>query len=176
MKKFLILVLAALFLLPACGKQDDPDTPEDVNTTPVAAVMAYSFSVSSDMLATFDLTVEYYDADGKVHTESMTQAAWSKNVKSPLPATLGARLKVALKAGADVSSEETIKVDHGYSYKGSVVNERGEAMDAFQGGTNSSLSITRNKISAWLDNHSDGLVKFLYTFDRNGNHSEGKWN
>ena len=81
MKHFL-MTLAALCcasLFTSCNK-NNPDQPVGPGTTPVAAVMDYSFEVSDDLLNAFDLTVEYYDATGAVKSEAMTSKSWTKTI------------------------------------------------------------------------------------------------
>ena len=91
-KQFLMATLTVMCamtttLLTSCSKDDDNNTTKDDDTSPVAAVMDYSLTVGDDMVNMFDLTVEYYDADGKVKSEQMTGKTWTKNVKALLPAT-----------------------------------------------------------------------------------------
>ena len=79
MKKIMMTLAAVLCcamttaVFTACGSDDDENNNPVDNTTSVAAVMDYSLTVGDDMFNYLDLTVEYYDANGKVQTEQMTQ-------------------------------------------------------------------------------------------------------
>lgn len=110
-----MMTLAALFccamsltMFTACGGDDDDNisnenTQADVET-PVLAVMSGNFELTDEMLAVLDVTAEYYDADGKVQTEKITQKKWSKSVTAKLPARLGIRLKAQLKDDVDANA------------------------------------------------------------------------
>ena len=160
----------------ACGSDDDDNTTRPDDTTPVGAVMEYSLTVGDDLVNYLDLTVEYYDADGKVQTESMTQKTWTKKVTAKLPATLGARLKAQLKSGVDVSTQEKVSVAHGYNFMGYAVSATDKVVgDVVSHSTTTSLDMKGEKVSEWLDRHADGLVKFLYVFDSNGQPMSSSW-
>ena len=63
----LMLLMMSAAVLTACDSDDDDNTTNPAtDTTPVAAVMDYKLTVGDDMLGVLNLTVEYYDADGKV--------------------------------------------------------------------------------------------------------------
>ena len=182
MRKILMTLAAVLCcamtttVFTACGSDDDDNnTPVD-NTTPVASVMDYSLTVGDDMFNYLDLTVEYYDANGKVQTEPMTQKTWTKKVSAKLPATLGARLKAQLKFGVDVSTQEKVTVSYGYNYMGYAVSATDKVVsDVVSHGNSSSLDMRGEKVSEWLERHADGLVKFLYVFDANGQPTSSSW-
>lgn len=160
----------------ACGSDDEENNNPAGDTTPVGAVMEYSLETSDAMLATFDLTVEYYDAAGKVQTEPMTQKTWTKKVTAKLPATLGARLKAQLKSGVDVSTQEKVSVAYGYNYMGYAVSATDKVVsDIVSHGTSTSLDMKGEKVSEWLERHADGLVKFLFVFDAKGQPTSSSW-
>ena len=183
MRKILMTLAAVLCcamtttVFTACGSDDDDNTTKPDDTTPVEAVMDYSLETSDAMLATFDLTVEYYDAAGKVQTEPMTQKTWTKKVSAKLPATLGARLKAQLKFGVDVSTQEKVIVAYGYNYMGYAVSATDKVVsDIVSHGTSSlSLDIPGSKFAEWAEDHADGLVKFLFVFDAKGQPTSSIW-
>ncbi|MBQ6653611.1 MAG: hypothetical protein IJM81_09535 [Prevotella sp.] len=182
MRKILMTLAAVLCcamtttVFTACGSDDDDNTTKPDDTTPVGAVMDYSLETSDAMLATFDLTVEYYDANGKVQTEPMTQKTWTKKVSAKLPATLGARLKAQLKSGVDVSTQEKVSVAYGYNYMGYAVSATDKVVsDIVSHGTSTSLDMKGEKVSEWLERHADGLVKFLFVFDAKGQPTSSIW-
>ena len=160
----------------ACGSDDEENNNPASDTTPVAAVMDYTLTVGDDMVNYLDLTVDYYDADGKVQTEPMTQKTWTKKVSAKLPATLGARLKAQLKSGVDVSTQEKVSVAYGYNYMGYAVSATDKVVsDIVSHGTSTSLDMKGEKVSEWLERHADGLVKFLFVFDAKGQPKSSSW-
>lgn len=182
MKKIMMTLAAVLCcamtttVFTACGSDDEENNNPAGDTTPVGAVMEYSLETSDAMLATFDLTVEYYDAAGKVQTEPMTQKTWTKKVTAKLPATLGARLKAQLKSGVDVSTQEKVSVAYGYNYMGYAVSATDKVVsDIVSHGTSTSLDMKGEKVSEWLERHADGLVKFLFVFDAKGQPTSSSW-
>lgn len=161
--------------LTGCDKDSD-DTLNNDDNKPVAAVMDYSLTVGDDMLSLLDLAIEYYDADGKVQTEALTEKSWKKSVRAKLPATLGARLKMQLKDGADPSSLAKFTASYGYSYNGYAVSVTDKVVGNVVNSANDyTLSMQGDKVTAWLERHTDGLVKFLYTFDAAGKSTAASW-
>ena len=71
----LICMTMTSVALISCGGDDDndnvPSTPKSDNYT--TSVMVFSYSVSDDALAVVDFVVEYYDANGKLQSEKMTE-------------------------------------------------------------------------------------------------------
>ncbi|MBQ6195489.1 MAG: hypothetical protein IJK43_13915 [Prevotella sp.] len=173
----LMLLMMTAVALTGCGSDgDDDNTPKPDDTTPVAAVMDYSLTVGDDMLSLLDLTVEYYDADGKVQTEPLTQKSWKKSVRAKLPATLGARLKMQLKDGADPASLTQFTASYGYNYNGYAVSATDKVVgNIVNSGTDTNLAMQGDKVTTWLEHHTDGLVKFLYNFAANGQATSSNW-
>lgn len=158
----------------ACS--DDDDKTSDDKTKPVGAVLYYRMDVSDDMFAALDLTVEYYDADGKVHSEKMTSKEWETEIRTKLPATFGARLKAQLKADFDVTSGDKFIAEYGYGYVGSGVNAANEIVGT-PAISDSAKRITMKvgDIAEWLERHPDGIVEFLWNIDTNGKSTSGSW-
>jgi len=159
----------------ACSDDDDNNSGD--NMKPVAAILYYNMNVGDDMFAALDLTIEYYDADGKLQSEKMTAKEWEKNIRTQkLPATLGARLKAQLKAGFDVTSGEKFIAEYGYGYWGGAVNAAGEAVSTPAVNTSAHRMTMRvGEIAEWLERHPDGIVKFKWNIDANGKTTEGDW-
>ena len=185
MKK-MMLTLAAVFccamsliMFTACGSDDGDDSNNTVrkyDVTPVAAMMECSFEVSDDMLSVLDMTIEYYDNDGKLQTEKLTQKNWAKTVKAKLPASLGARLKAQMKDGVDVNSIGAVKFLRRYSYKGYPVNAAGEMVSNVQsGGSNSTVTLKGEDLHSVLSEEGGVVVAFLYNFAENGKAAAGSW-
>lgn len=173
----LMLLMMTAVALTGCGSDDDDNnTPKPDDTTPVAAVMDYSLTVGDDMLSLLNLTIEYYDADGKVQTEPLTQKSWKKSVRAKLPATLGVRLKMQLKDGADPASLAQFTAAYGYSYNGYAVSATDKVVgNVVNSGTDQTLAMQGDKVTTWMERHADGLVKFLYAFTANGQAVSSSW-
>jgi hypothetical protein len=180
MKKNLMTMAAVLCctaLFTSCEK-NNPDQPEAPDTTPVAAVMDYRFSVTDDLFSAFNLTVEYYDAAGTLNTETMTSKDWTKTVKTnKLPATLGARLKIQLKNGFDSSKEGVFSAKHVYGCEYYVVNKSNEKLgsaitDVSSGGVDMKFEKVPDYAERYLDKP---IMRFLYNFAADGTATKGSW-
>ena len=183
MKKFLMTFAAVLCcamtttLFTACGGDDDDDNKNPAeDLTPKAAVMDCEITVGDDMLNTFNLTIEYYDANGKVQSEKLTQKSWSKKVKASLPAKVGARLLLQIKDGVDVASAETFTAVYGYSYQAYAVTASDKVVSNIAaGGINTTLPMKGEKVADWVRKHYDGLVQVLYNFSSTGMGLSASW-
>ena len=182
MKNFLMTLAAVLCcamtttVFTACGSDDDdPKNPAE-DTTPVAAVMEYSLTVGDDMVNMLDLTVEYYDANGKVQTEQMTQKTWTKKVTAMLPATLGVRLKIQVKSSVNPATLEKVTESYTYSYSVYPVTASGKQQEGGKANASSlNLDILGSKFAEWAEDHANGLVKFLFVFDAKGQPTSSSW-
>ena len=181
MKKMMMTLAAVLCcamtmtVFTACGSDDD-DKSEPASDKPVAAVMDVTLSVGDDMFDKATLSVEYYDANGKVQTETLTKKDWTKSVKAKLPATLGMRLMVKSKDGIDYASLQKFTESYAYSCTVYPVNANGTALGGGKsGGTQVNLDIPGSKVAEWISDKSGGILKILYTVDVNGQVTSGNW-
>ena len=180
MKKILMTLAAVLCcaaMFSSCGKVD-PDQPEAPDTTPVAAVIDYKFTVTDDLLNAFTLSVEYYDASGAVKTETMTSKEWTKTVKTTkLPATLGARVKMQLKDGFDSSKEGVFSAKHAYGYEYYVVNKSNEKLGStVLGESEGGVDMKYEKVPAYAERYQDKpIMSFVLNFAADGTATSGKW-
>ncbi len=181
--KMKMMTLAAVFccamgltMFTACGSDDDDDKVQVDSNTPVAAVMEYGFEVSDDMLTVLDMTVEYYDNDGKLQKENLTQKKWVKTVKAKLPVSLGACLKAQLKDGVDVNTIEAIKVSRGYKCTAySMTATSNIAGNVESSSNNATLTVNGEKLTSLLSDKNGILISYLYDFADNGKVVAGSW-
>ena len=181
--KMKMMMLAAVFccamgltMFTACGSDDDDDKVQVDSNTPVDAVMEYGFEVSDDMLTVLDMTVEYYDNDGKLQKENLTQKKWVKTVKAKLPVSLGACLKAQLKDGVDVNTIEAIKVSRGYKCTAySMTATSNIAGNVESSSNNATLTVNGEKLTSLLSDKNGILISYLYDFADNGKVVAGSW-
>ena len=174
--KTLAAVLCCALAFTACTKDEPGNPTPETDLTPVAALMDYTLTMGEDMLNMCDITIEYYDTDGKVKNEALTKGSWEKRVLAPLPASLGVRVKAKLKSGANPSSQESFTAAYGYDYMGYAVNSTGGVVSDVVGrGSSTSMSMKGDKVEEWLTRHADGLFSFLYSFDAKGKPTRETW-
>lgn len=180
MKKILVMLAVILCctiistVFTSCGGDDYNNSKND--TTPAAAVITYTLTSSKEMRDTFDLTIEYYDAEGKVQTEKMTGDTWTKEVTSKLPATLGAHMKVQLNDGVDVSTVETLPVCYGYDYNARVVDATGKfVIGNIIRNQRPKYRLNTDRVSSFLETYSSGLANHIFVFDEKGKLTENHW-
>ena len=182
--KMILVTLAAILccttLFTSCEKTlpDQPETPTTKDTTPVAAVMDYSFSVTDDLFNAFTLTVAYYDATGAVKSETMTSKTWTKSVKAnQLPATLGARVMIKLKSGFDPAQMGVYNAKYTYNYEYYVVNKSNEKLgETVSRGVSGGTSMQYDKVPAYAERYLEKpIMKYLFNFAADGTATSGSW-
>ena len=167
---FCVLVMTSL--MTGCKEKNDPvvEEPQTENRTPVAAFMDYAYSTTDEMIKVFDITVEYYDSEGNVQTETLTTATWAKSAKSAsLPAKFGMNVKIAFKENIDVDNLPLMALEYECSYKSSALDAQNVAVgkqvaDAFHG----KAEFAGKKIAVWVDSYAKHPVQFLHQFDAKG--------
>ncbi len=180
MKKIMMTIAAVICcamtttVFTSCG--DDDETTTSTDRTPVAAHMEYKLEVGDQMLTYFDMTVEYYDSDGTLKTEQMTQKTWSKTVRAKLPVTLGARLKGTPKANVDLNPQEKVTYAYGYYYTGYAVSSTDLVVgNIASNGVNSSYDVPSDKVAEWIQRVAGGITGFQVAFDANGKATGSTW-
>jgi len=182
MKKMMMAAVALICMtmmsvsLTSCGSDDDKSDPV-VDNKPVAGVMNCSLTVGDDMFDKFNLSIKYYDENGKVQTEALTKTTWEKRVMNKsLPATLGFRLLVEAKEGIDYSTLVKVTESYNYAYKVFSVNAKGEEMAGGKSGVSGvSLDIPGSKVSEWLEDHVDGIFEAVYVVNESGKAESTSW-
>ena len=174
-----LTVMCALVMsttLTACGSDDDNDSKGGGDDfKPVAASLNATLSVGDDLIKYFDLTVDYYDADGKLQSEPLNEAKWEKKIKASLPVTLGVRLKAQLKDGVDPATIDLISVKSSLAYGYQTLDAKDGIIGVFASSHAGSYSIHGSDIPEWLSDEGGNIEKILYNFDANGKYSEGSW-
>ena len=159
-----LTVMCALVMtttLTACGGDDDNDSKGGGdNHKPVAASLNATLTAGDDLMKYFDLTVDYYDANGKLQSEPLKEAKWEKTIKASLPATLGVRLKAQLKDGVDPAK---------------ILDANDGRVDGFAFSHGGSYSIHGSDIPEWLKDEGQKIEEILYNFDASGKYTEGSW-
>jgi len=159
----------------ACKKDNNNKTQVSDNT-PADVVMEYSLEISDDMVASLNMTVDYYDTDGSIKTEPMTAKNWSKTIKAKLPATHGMRLKAMMKDNANIDSAANFNISYSYSFISSVVTSDGTKTEkGFVDSNSNKLPIKGAKVTEWISKKADGIVSRIYSFDEKGDYTNGSW-
>jgi major membrane immunogen (membrane-anchored lipoprotein) len=174
-----LTVMCALVMtttLTACGGDDDNDSKGGGdNHKPVAASLNATLTAGDDLMKYFDLTVDYYDANGKLQSEPLKEAKWEKTIKANLPATLGVCLKAQLKDGVDPATIDLLSVKSSLSYDYKILDAKDERVDGFAFTHGGSYSIHGSDIPEWLNDEGKKIEEILYTFDSNGKYTQGNW-
>lgn len=174
-----LTVMCALVMtttLTACGGDDDNDSKGGGdNHKPVAASLNATLTAGDDLMKYFDLTVDYYDANGKLQSEPLKEAKWEKTIKASLPATLGVRLKAQLKDGVDPATIDLISVKSSLSYDYKILDANDGRVDGFAFSHGGSYSIHGSDIPEWLKDEGQKIEEILYNFDASGKYTEGSW-
>ena len=174
-----LTVMCALVMtttLTACGGDDDNESKGGGdNRKPVAASLNATLTAGDDLMKYFDLTVDYYDANGKLQSEPLKEAKWEKTIKASLPATLGVRLKAQLKDGVDPATIDLISVSSSLAYGYQILDANDGRVDGFSFTHGGSYSIHGSDIPEWLKDEKKKIEEILYNFDASGKYTEGSW-
>lgn len=187
MKKVLFYSIALLttcaILMVGCQPKDEPQPqdpteqqpgePEQQQAQPVKALMNYTYEVSEQMIEVGDITINYYDNEGKLQSEVMTTTKWNKVIVAALPAKLGVQVKPALKEGVDYSKYEVFSALRKYEYKAYCLDADGNLVgkeeDIQKGSNTSTLDIPGDQIEAFFNKYKDKPLKqTLYKVDEKG--------
>lgn len=156
------------------GGGDEPDV------TPAGVELYASFTVDAETFTYFDMTVEYFDIAGNLKSEPMTSKDWEKTIIAPLPAKVGARLKIALKEDTPLDDNKKYNFDWIFSRTCFIVNKSGKCLDSSSSLTISSKGFT-DKLGSIIKenvakNYPDGvLFDLVYEVDSQGKKTKGSW-
>lgn len=191
MKK-IFLTLAAIVccamttaVFTSCGGDDSTSGgggggDEQPDVTPAGVELYASFTVDAETLTYFDMTVEYFDEAGNLKSEPMTSKAWEKTIMAPLPAKVGARLKIALKEDNPLDDNKNYTFTWTFSRSCFIVNKKGENLSSgislsvsSKGFTDKPGSIIKENVAK---NYKDGVVyDLIYEADSKGNLAKSSW-
>ena len=155
------------------GGGDEPDV------TPAKVELYASFTVDAETLTYFDMTVEYFDEAGTLKSEPMTSKDWEKTIIAPLPAKVGARLKIALKEDTPLDDNKEYTFAWTFSRSCFIVNKSGQPLTpttlsiSSKGFTKKLGSIIKENVAK---NYKDGVVyDLIYEVDSKGNLTKSSW-
>lgn len=179
MKKIMMTLAAVLccsammYLLSSCNKPVNPPTPEKK----LEAEMTYKFRVNAKIRSCFDVTIEYYDADGQVKSEQVTdEGSFEKKVRTKLPCKLGMRVLLQVKEGQDVNTMRPLAGAYTYDVMGYVVDDDDYVVsDVAQESKEVSFTIAEGKVAEWYEENKNGLVSILYAFKEDKTFSRIEW-
>ena len=182
MKKILMTLAVVLCcvmtttVFTACGGDDDDNSnTQKPDNSLVAVQMNYVIETTQATLNIADVTVEYYDADGKIQSEALTGEKWQKSIQHKLPATVGIHLKAPLKAGFDVDNSEAVEISLTRGYDGYFVDAQGGRTRLPVSETiGTKISTKSKRFPDWLA-ASNNMLPVLYIFDAKGQYTNGTW-
>lgn len=161
----LAVVLCCASLLVSCNKSDSSKDQPD--TTSAFVQMTFSFSATPDMVTYTDMTVSY-EAGNEKNSENMTSTDWSKTVKVNLPCTIKFSRTVAVKDGAQLTSDKTFAYTTGYGVSYNFLNAAGEQIKRGGiAGTSASGSGKADKVGELINNGRLNS-EHVYSFDKDG--------
>ena len=155
-----------------------PTEPVADDTTPVGAYMTYTFGTNDDLLNMFNVTIEYYDENGKVQSEKIKETAWSKRVDAKsLPAKLGFRILFTLNGNYSISPTKVETISYYYSYLTGPTNAEGKVI--IGKGSNDSLNFDQDcasgKLEKWLESYSSHPSHYVFKYDSKGVATSSNW-
>ena len=157
-------------------KNNTPDVPEEQQPTeekiiPVAVRAEATYTTTEEVMKVFDLTVDYYDNEGKLQHVTLTEPKFNLNTKAPLPNKAGMNVNLKLKDGINLESIDTVNVYYEFSSICVAVDANNEiAGDEHKIPNNpSEFNLPSSKVQAWLDTYAKAQpAGFLYEYDAEG--------
>jgi len=180
-----IFYLVALFMctmvmgvFTSCSKSDDKaDTPSTPDTTPATAQVTYLAEVTKDMSDNMVITVDYYDANGNMQTETLSGLlTWTKTLTFKIPCKVAARLNFKAKDGVDYSTFDKLSVGGYVSHIAAMYNKAGVLLKDFNFTVSwNTMDVPGKNIEKYITEKGTGYKSFLYNYDEKGNKTEGSW-
>ena len=160
----------------ACGDDDNNNIKPPVNNTFVAALMNYDLETTQATLNILDITVEYYDADGKIKNEPMKEVKWKKSIQYKLPTTVGIHLKAQLKDGFDPESSDAVEIMFTNGSRGYIIDATGNnKMELpIKGGEGPGVNTKSPRFPNWLAG-SNNLEPLVFFIDATGQYTSRTW-
>lgn len=178
------MVFAMTALTVACGKDDDATTvvtypAEQPHTAPASVNVSYFAKVNPEMLAYLDLTLDYIGHDGEVNNLPLanvmhdTVLTWKATMSSPLPATLGIRLRGQLKDDIDTTDipGTHLNVNCAVFCDYFLLDSNQVQIRAKEVRHPKSLSIPKHNLIKWLEKYSEDIVSAGAIIDAQGKDS-----
>ena len=160
----------------ACNKDDNNNTQPLVDISFVAVLMNYELETTQATLDIMDVTVEYYDADGKIKSEPMKEKKWKKSIQHNLPATVGVHMKVQMKDGFDVENSEAVEISFTNDYSGYLIGATGSKTVLPNTSRGTTGTNTKSKgFSDFFAKNSNNILSELYFIDAKGQCTYGVW-
>jgi len=157
----------------ACDTHQDEEqqnSQESQQSAPVAAQVNGNITISSDMLNCLDLTVSYYDAQGRKVQETLTDTTWNISLKADIPGIVGYKLTAQPKQDAVLDSTVIIKRYISYGYKIYAVDKNDKTVGQVKShSASSTLPMKGNQLTNWLSDKAGQLVRVIYEIDNQGN-------
>ena len=165
------LLTACTMLMVGCQPKDEPQTPGQTenpqDTTdvkpevkPAGVLFYYQFDISDDMREAGEYIVTYYDKDGQVQTEKLTDGTtWKKAIIAGYPTKFGVKVNMALKADFDPTKYEVFNALRSYQYKAYCVDEQGNELKGGKATSYTSpatpINMASDKIEGYFTKYSE---------------------
>lgn len=175
--RMMTVVLCAMLMSSLMTSCNSKNNPED-STGKKAAFMQFSFATTDEMMQIFDFNVEYYDENGSLKNDKLTEAAWSKRINSSsLPAKFGFRVKLEMKKNVSLPGDKKVLISYSHSYTSSAMDADHKAVgDLKRGSSDVESEIKSTQVEGWAKEHAaKPLIQVAFDYDANGNANNGQW-
>ena len=162
----------------SCSSSDDNGGIETnvPDYTPASASFTYKSTINPSLLEYVDVTVDYYDENGNVKTEKITEKEWTKKIATKLPVKVAVRQNLIKKEGIDYTKFDYITIETGLSVEGSILTKSGSAVGGIMLSDGSGhLSIPGDNFERFLTEKGTGYKKVFVQYDATGKKTDGNW-
>lgn len=147
------------FLYTSCSESESDD-PNNGRKDPVTATITYSFNAQNDYLLLADLTITYWNEQGKQVSEPLTTTSWSKNFTLNQSQTFGYTVTATAKPNIDeLLTKDSYQM--GYRYNDSYYSSNGTGQES---STGFSLPVGKAKVKEYIERNAE-VHKFHLTWN-----------
>ena len=175
---FLLDACMAMAFLTGCKDKNQPTPAPEPDMKAVAAGVQMIAKFDPQTIEQCDISFDYYDENGAIKNEVVTTSEWTKTIETKaLPATLGFRWNLAVKADLDTTKYEHFLLSYSFEYFSVAINAAGAAVTPREGGTPDLTSGVAMRKRYFLVNTimESNPVNFVHKYDAEGKLTTGKW-
>lgn len=174
-KNFLYMaIIAVTALMTGCSDDDDNnDNNNDNNTTVASATYKVTLSCGEEMLALFDITLEWTDPSGETESEKLTEQTITKEFQfNTFPATCSYNIKSTLKDGVELT-QESYHLGFSYSEKTYVYSSDKTTISTAFYNNSGIISIGADNVEQYAKKYAD--ISKTVTAELNENKTDVNW-
>ena len=167
----------AMTVMTSCKDKDEPSNSALYDGDKlVAAFLQCEVNIESKTLEVFDVSFDFYDANGQKQNEPLTGSTWKKSIQSAsLPALLGFRMNLAKKENVDLEKVGKVRVDFSYSYSTTDIDKNGKDGVYYAEKNSTNIAVKDGQLDLYLEEYAKAPFGVLFEYNANGKRTIKEW-